>query len=162
MPCSVGYIRISNPGGCLVPLIDLTMPAGALDADARAALVDRLGETLLRWEGAPPTEFFKSIMWVHVHELAPEAVNAAGRPVAEPHFRIDVTVPEGALSERRKEGAVKELTEAVTDAAGIDADEALRRVWVLVREVPEGNWGAGGQVVRFAQLREIATREREQ
>jgi phenylpyruvate tautomerase PptA (4-oxalocrotonate tautomerase family) len=145
-----------------VPLIDLTMPAGALDAETRAGLVDRLGETLLRWEGAPLTEFFKSIMWVHVHELPADAVNAAGRPVAEPHFRIDVTVPEGALSQRRKEGAVKELTEAVTEAAGIDPGDALRRVWILVREVPEGNWGAGGEVVRFAQLRELADREREQ
>src|SRR4051812_41368022 len=136
------------------------MPAGALDAGTRASLVDRLGETLLRWEGAPATDFFKSIMWVHVHDLPADAVNAAGRPVDEPHFRIDVTVPEGALSERRKEGAVKELTEAVTEAAGIAQADALRRVWVIVREVPDGNWGAGGQVVRFAQLRELAEQER--
>jgi len=143
-----------------VPLIDLTMPAGALDDETRGALVQRLGSTLLRWEGAPDTEFFQSIMWVHVHELPAQAVNAAGAPVSEPHFRVDVTVPEGALSERRKEGAVKELTEAVMEAAGVDESAGLR-VWVIVREVPEGNWGAGGQVVRFSQLRETAQRERE-
>ena len=143
-----------------MPLIDLTMPAGTLDAERRGALVQRLGETLLRWEGAPDTDFFKSIMWVHVHELPGEMVTAAGEPVSEPHFRVDVTVPEGALSERRKEGAVKELTEAVLDAAELD-DSAGLRVWVLVREVPEGNWGAGGQIVRFEQLREAAQRERE-
>jgi hypothetical protein len=28
--------------------------------------------------------------------------------------------------------------------------------------VPEGNWGAGGQVVHFEQLREAAKAEREQ
>jgi phenylpyruvate tautomerase PptA (4-oxalocrotonate tautomerase family) len=143
-----------------VPLIDLTMPAGTLDAEARGDLVRKLGSTLLRWEGAPDTDFFKSIMWVHVHELPGEAVTAAGVAVTEPHFRLDVTVPEGALSERRKEGAVKELTEAVLEAAELD-DSAGLRVWVLVHEVPEGNWGAAGQIVRFSRLREMAAQERE-
>ena len=143
-----------------MPLIELFVPEGALEADTRDRLVEELTTTLLRWEGAPDTEFFQSIMWVHVHELPAQAVNAAGAPVTEPHFRVDVTVPEGALSERRKEGAVKELTEAVMEAAGLDESAGLR-VWVIVREVPEGNWGAGGQVVRFSQLRETAQRERE-
>jgi phenylpyruvate tautomerase PptA (4-oxalocrotonate tautomerase family) len=137
-----------------MPLIDVTMPAGALQPAARAELVERLGETLLKWEGAPDSEFVRAIMWVHVHELPEGAMNAAGRPVAEPVFRLDVTVPEGALSERRKAGAIKELTESVAEVAGIDAADAELRVWVLVREVPEGNWGAGGEVVRFAELRD--------
>ena len=143
-----------------MPKIDLTFSAGALSDDAKRELPRELAAAMLRWEGAPDTEFFQSIMWVHVHELPAQAVNAAGAPVTEPHFRVDVTVPEGALSERRKEGAVKELTEAVMEAAGLDESAGLR-VWVIVREVPEGNWGAGGQVVRFSQLRETAQRERE-
>ena len=135
-----------------MPLIDLTMPAGALDAETRGALVQRLGSTLLRWEGAPETDFFKSIMWVHVHELGAEAINAAGVPVSEPHFRLDVTVPEGALSDRRKEGAVSELTQAVLEAAELD-DSAAIRVWVLIHEVPDGHWGGAGRIFR---LRDIA------
>src|SRR3954452_3014909 len=144
-----------------MPLIDVTMPAGELEAGVRAALVARLGATLLKWEGAPDTEFVRSIMWVHVHELPADAVNAAGRPVTETHFRLDVTVPQGALSERRKAGAVKELTEAVAEAAGVAPQDALLRIWVLVHEVPDGNWGAGGQIIRFAQLRELVTAQPE-
>lgn len=34
-------------------------------------------------------------------------------------------------------------------------------MWTLIRDVPEGNWGAGGQVVRFSQLREAAKAESE-
>ena len=143
-----------------MPLIDLTMPAGTLDAEVRGDLVRKLGSTLLRWEGAPDTDFFKSIMWVHVHELPGEMVTAAGEPVTEPHFRIDVTVPEGALSERRKEGVVKEFTEMVLAAAELD-DSAALRIWVLIHEVPDGNWGGAGQVVRFSQLRDRAAQERE-
>src|SRR3954471_17039862 len=136
------------------------MPAGTLDAEVRGDLVRKLGSTLLRWEGAPDTDFFKSIMWVHVHELPGEMITAAGEPVSEPHFRIDVTVPDGALSDRRKEGVVKEFTELVLEAAELD-DSATLRIWVLIHEVPDGSWGGAGQIVRFSQLRDRASQERE-
>jgi phenylpyruvate tautomerase PptA (4-oxalocrotonate tautomerase family) len=143
-----------------LPLIDLTFPAGAIEGDARDSLIEDLTTKMLEWEGAPDTEFFRNITWVHVHELAEGAANAAGKPVEQPIFRIDVTVPDGALSERRKGGLVEDLTKAVIERAGLAEDAGLR-VWVLIREVPEGNWGAAGQVVRFAQLREAAAAERE-
>ena len=40
-------------------------------------------------------------------------------------------------------------------------DEAALRVWVLIHEVPEGNWGAGKQIIQFEQLRKAAKAERE-
>ena len=46
------------------------------------------------------------------------------------------------------------------EAAGIPDEEALR-VWVLMHEVAEGSWGAGGHVIRFEQLREAAKAERD-
>ena len=143
-----------------MPLIDLTYPAGALSAESRTALADELTTVLLRAERAPDTEFFRSITWVYLHELAEGMVLAAGRPVAEPTLRLEVSVPQGALSERRKEELVSEATRVLLDAAGLRESDRMR-VWVLIREVPEGNWGAAGQVVRFEQLREAAARERE-
>ena len=143
-----------------MPLIDLTFPAGAIEGDARTGLIEDLTTKMLEWEGAPDTEFFRDITWVHVHELAEGSANAAGKPVEQPVFRIDATVPEGALSERRKGGLVEDFTKAVIERAGLGEDAGLR-VWVLIREVPEGNWGAAGQVIRFAQLREAAAAERE-
>ena len=53
-----------------------------------------------------------------------------------------------------------EATRAVREVAGIGEEEATLRVWVLCHEVPEGSWGAGGQVVQFRQLREAASEER--
>jgi phenylpyruvate tautomerase PptA (4-oxalocrotonate tautomerase family) len=29
-------------------------------------------------------------------------------------------------------------------------------VWVLIHEQPEGTWGAGGQIVKFADLKAAA------
>jgi phenylpyruvate tautomerase PptA (4-oxalocrotonate tautomerase family) len=140
--------------------MDLTFPAGSLAPEARSAVVDDLTTVLLRAERAPDTDFFRSITWVHVHALPDEDVFAAGRPVSEPHFRVEVTVPEGALSERRKQEFVSEATRVVLEASGMSESDGLR-VWVLIREVPDGNWGAAGQVVRFEQLREAAAAERE-
>jgi phenylpyruvate tautomerase PptA (4-oxalocrotonate tautomerase family) len=144
-----------------MPLIDFTLPVGAIEGERRQELIKTLGDLMLKWEGAPDTEFFQSVMWVNVHELPAADANAAGVPVGdEPRFVVRLTVPEGALSDRRKEGVVKEMTDAVLQAAGLGEDAALR-VWVLIDEVKDGNWGAGGNVVRFAQLREIAKQERE-
>lgn len=143
-----------------MPLIDLTVPAGAFSPQARTELANELSTVLLRAERAPDTEFFRSITWAYVHELPEGAVLAGGGPVAQPNFRVDVTVPAGALSERRKQELVEEATRVVLEAAGLDRSQALR-VWVLIREVPEGNWGAAGGIVRFAQLREAASAELE-
>jgi phenylpyruvate tautomerase PptA (4-oxalocrotonate tautomerase family) len=143
-----------------MPLMDLTYPAGAIDDAARAQLVDDLTTVLLRAERAPDTQFFRDITWVHVHELPAEHVLAAGAPVQSPIFRVDVRIPEGALSDRRKQEFVGAATEKIMAAAGLGEADALR-VWVLIHEVPDGNWGAGGQVIRFAQLREAAAAERE-
>lgn len=144
-----------------MPLIDLSYPDGTFTAEARTALVDELTTVLLRAERAPDTEFFRNIAWVHVHELPDGNVLAAGRPVTEPTFRVQVTIPEGALSPRRKQELVAEATRVVCEAAGLSEADALR-VWVLINEVPDGNWGAGGQVISFAQLAGYAAQEREQ
>jgi phenylpyruvate tautomerase PptA (4-oxalocrotonate tautomerase family) len=143
-----------------VPRVELTCPAGALSEDARRELPRQLAESMLRWEGAPDTPFFRSISWVHVHELPAEAVFTADGQAELSQFVVDVTVPEGGLSERRRGGLVEDFTKLVREAAGLTDEEAIR-VWVLVHEVPEGFWGAAGQIVRFEQLREAAKAERE-
>jgi phenylpyruvate tautomerase PptA (4-oxalocrotonate tautomerase family) len=143
-----------------MPIIDLTYPEGALTPDTRAELVDELTTVLLRAERAPDTEFFRNVTWVYVHELPEGGVLAAGKPVAAPTFRVEVTTPEGALSDRRRKELVAEATRAVREAAAIPEEEALR-VWVLCREIDEGSWGAAGHVVQFQQLREAAAHERE-
>jgi phenylpyruvate tautomerase PptA (4-oxalocrotonate tautomerase family) len=143
-----------------MPMMDLTYPAGALTPDARAELVEELTTVLLRAERAPDTDFFRNITWVYVHELPEGTLFAAGRPVPEPTLRLQVTIPQGALSARRKDELVAEATKTIRIAAGIAEADALR-VWVLIHEVPDGNWGAAGNVVHFEQLRQLAARERE-
>jgi phenylpyruvate tautomerase PptA (4-oxalocrotonate tautomerase family) len=143
-----------------MPIFEVTYPEGALSPDARSKLMEDLTTALLKAERAPDTEFFRNVTWSYVHELPAGAVHAAGKPVAEPTFKIDVTTPEGALSDRRREELVAGATQIVRDAAGLGDEDALR-VWVLCHEVAEGSWGAGGHVIRFEQLRTMAKSERE-
>jgi phenylpyruvate tautomerase PptA (4-oxalocrotonate tautomerase family) len=143
-----------------MPVFELTYPEGALAPDVRTKLIDDLTTALLRAERAPDTEFFRNVTWSYVHELPHGDVNAAGRPVDKPTFKLDVTTPQGALSDRRRAELVDEATALVRAAADIPEDEALR-VWVLMHEVAEGSWGAGGHVIRFEQLREAARAERD-
>jgi phenylpyruvate tautomerase PptA (4-oxalocrotonate tautomerase family) len=143
-----------------MPKLELTISAESLSDEAQVELARDLGAALLRWEGAPDTEFFRSITWAHVHALPADSMQTPDG-VADPHAVIEISVPDGALSEKRKAGLVEETTKLVLEATGWDP-EASWRIWTLIRDVPEGNWGAGGQVVRFQQLREAAKAEREQ
>ncbi|WP_370416341.1 4-oxalocrotonate tautomerase family protein [Streptomyces fradiae] len=136
-----------------MPMIRLTVPAGALAPEGRATVQRELAAVLLRWEGAPDTAFFRSQAWSYLVELPADAQTTAEDDA--PRFLVEVTVPQGALSERRKAGLVQDATRTVLSAAGLDPAEALR-VWVLVHEQPDGTWGAGGSVVRYADLVALA------
>lgn len=142
-----------------MPMMDLTLPAGTLEQDAKTALVDELTTILLRAERAPETDAFREITWVFVHELDAYDVYAAGRPVDKPIVRLMVTTPEGALSDRRRAELVEGATRAIREAVGLAEEDALR-VWVTCREIAEGSWGAGGNVIQFKQLREMAAAQR--
>lgn len=140
-----------------MPMIRLTAPAAALTPQGRQSIQRDLAALLLRWEGAPDTPFFRAQAWSYLVEL-PEGAQITAEDDA-PRFLVEVAVPQGALSERRKAGLVEEATETVLAAAGLDRDDALR-VWVLVHEQPDGTWGAGGSVIRYADLVALAKGQR--
>ena len=140
-----------------MPMIRLTAPAGALTEQGRQSIQRDLAAVLLRWEGAPDTAFFRAQAWSYLTELSEGAQTTAEDDA--PRFLVEVTVPQGALSERRKAGLVEEATKTVLAAAGLGPDDALR-VWVLVHEQPDGTWGAGGSVLRYTDLVALAKRQR--
>ena len=143
-----------------MPMIELTYPKGSIEPSAREELLDELATKLLEAEKAPDTEFFRSITWVYANEIDPESLAVGGKPGGEPRFRVNITVPDGALSDRRKGILVDSVNTAVLSAAGLDEAEGLR-VWTLIGEVPDGNWGAAGQQIRYKQLVELAAGERD-
>ncbi|MFG2294691.1 4-oxalocrotonate tautomerase family protein [Streptomyces sp. NPDC048603] len=142
-----------------MPMIRLTVPTGALTEEGRATVQRDLAAVLLRWEGGPDTAFFRAQAWSYLNVLPEEAQTTAEDDV--PRFLVEVTVPQGALSERRKAGLVQDATKTVLAAAGLTPADALR-VWVLIHEQPDGTWGAGGSVIRYADLVALAQQDKEQ
>lgn len=142
-----------------MPMIRLTVPADALTDEGRTTVQRDLAAVLLRWEGAPDTAFFHAQAWSYLIELPAGAQRATEDDA--PRFLVEVTVPAGALSGRRKAGLVEDATKTVLAAAGLTGDDALR-VWVLVHEQPDGTWGAGGSVIRYADLVTLAQQDKEQ
>ncbi|MET9388755.1 tautomerase family protein [Streptomyces sp. NPDC002928] len=136
-----------------MPMIRLTVPSGSLTEEGRKTVQRDLAAVLLRWEGAPDTAFFRAQAWSYLVEL-PEGAQTTAEDDT-PRFLVDVTVPQGALSERRKAGLVEDATKTVLEAAALSRADALR-VWVLVHEQPDGTWGAGGSVIRYADLVALA------
>lgn len=151
-----------------MPMIELTVPQGALDKAEQDTLMERLTFALLRWEGAPEgSQAAKTVSWGYVHERPTSNVYQGGRPQPqEPLYRIEISVPERALDDERKAGVVAEMTRHVLEADGADPEdpEALMRVWVIIREVADGNWGGAGRIFRLRDIAKLVMggRDREQ
>ena len=61
-----------------MPMIDLTVPQGAVDA---SRLVDDLTKTLLKWEGVPDNPVADGISWGYVTRSRPAPTTSVIRPM---------------------------------------------------------------------------------
>jgi phenylpyruvate tautomerase PptA (4-oxalocrotonate tautomerase family) len=141
-----------------MPMIDLTLPKGALSDRAKTELMEALTHTLLKWEGAKSdNRRARSIAWTFLHE--PELVTVAGRPTEKPRYRVVVGVPQGSIGDEEKQGLVAEVTDQVLRAENPDSDPTPRsanRVWVIIDEIPDGSWGGGGRISRLEDIMTFA------
>jgi phenylpyruvate tautomerase PptA (4-oxalocrotonate tautomerase family) len=137
-----------------MPQIEFTLPRGALSGETIDGLMGEMTTTLLRYEGAPDNQASREISWGFVHEV--DRVYNGGAPLngGPARYRVDLTIPAGALTPEKKNEIVGEITSMIVAADGsADDPAASMRVWVLVHDVPEGNWGGAG---RTWKLKEIA------
>ena len=67
---------------------------------------------------------------------------------------VNIRVPEGSLSQEKKERMIELVTDAVVEAEGYG--DAVRPItWVIIDEVKEGSWGAAGRAVRLEDLAKL-------
>jgi 4-oxalocrotonate tautomerase len=67
---------------------------------------------------------------------------------------VNIRVPEGSMSQEKKERMIELVTDAVVEAEGYG--DAVRPItWVIIDEVKDGSWGASGRAVRLDDLAKL-------
>jgi phenylpyruvate tautomerase PptA (4-oxalocrotonate tautomerase family) len=137
-----------------MPVVRLSYPRGALTPVQKRRIAASLTEIVLDAEVDAVTDPGRLVTVVHFQEAAADDWAVAGElrsaaAEAPAHFIVDVVVLEGLLDGARKTAVHQRVTRAFQQAFGEGDGAALLalRVWVLVHELGEGSWGAGGRTV---------------
>lgn len=142
-----------------MPMIEVTAPDGALSRDQQDRLMQRLTETLLKWEGAPKdSQVARAISWGYYHTMPRGDFYIAGVPSASPRLKVEITTPVGALGEKTRAGLVAEIETIMREETGETGGGGNH--WVLLREIAEGHWASGGRIFRMADIRDAVMNER--
>ncbi|WP_067536420.1 tautomerase family protein [Nocardia crassostreae] len=133
-----------------MPFVELFVPKGSLDQERREKIGGRLVSEVMLAEGAPDNEAARSISWLVVNEIDAWFVGGRQLPVGEkPKYVVRVGVPAGTMDDDKRRDIVERVTRVLADA---DEDPArfaeAATAWVHINDLPEGNWGARGQIVR--------------
>jgi phenylpyruvate tautomerase PptA (4-oxalocrotonate tautomerase family) len=143
-----------------MPMIEATIPQGALSSEAEARLLKELTDILIKQEGFDPAnKVAQSVSVVFLHR--PAAVFVGGERSASPRYRIVPTVPEGQYTDASRKTLVKEVTEAVVRADGGKYEDVAPRVWVFPTEIPDGQWGSRGVIRRVPEIQAFIAGEHE-
>lgn len=142
-----------------MPMIDVTIPEGALSPEAEARLMKELTDILITHEGFDPaSKVAQSVSVVFLHR--PAAVFVGGER-SVPRYRIIPTVPEGQYTDASRKALVKDVTEAVVRADGGRFEDVAPRVWVFPSEIPDGQWGSRGVIRRVPEIQAFIAGEHE-
>jgi phenylpyruvate tautomerase PptA (4-oxalocrotonate tautomerase family) len=143
-----------------MPIIDVVIPQQVLDREQKAALADELTHLLVKFEGLEQTPRRLSTVWVYFNETQADNHTVGGALRLEQQasrYRIFVTVPQGVLTDEAKNGLVSEVTQAILAQEGAEMNvENSLRVYCLITEIDDGNWGTAGRILRRADMAALA------
>lgn len=139
-----------------MPFVEVYSSAStSLTDEKRREVSERLVSEVMEGEGAPDNENTRSISWLVWHE--PQLWSIGGRPVQpgeRPFFAVRVSMPAASVDDEKKAEVVRRVTKVLADADD-DPDRfyaAPPVSFVLINEVPEGNWGSAGMIFRFEDV----------
>ena len=85
-----------------MPMIDVTIPEGALKPEAEGLLLKELTDILIMAEGfRSDNKVAQNVTWLFLHR--PAAIYVAGARSKTPRYRIVPTVPEGQYTDAARE-----------------------------------------------------------
>ncbi|MEV6278683.1 hypothetical protein [Nocardia sp. NPDC051832] len=137
-----------------MPFVELFVPKDSLDQERREQIGGKLVSEVMLAEGAPDTEAARAISWLVVNEIDAWFVGGRRLPAGEkPRYVVRVGVPAGSMNDDKRRDIVARVTRVLAEA---DEDPArfteAGSAWVHINEIPEGNWGARGEIVRIEDI----------
>lgn len=64
---------------------------------------------------------------------------------------VQVSVPEGALTQDQKRRMIEKITDVVVEVEGIPAVRG--GTYVLINDIPDGGWGSGGKALTLEVMK---------
>lgn len=143
-----------------MPIIDVFISEDQLDPSQQDQLAKQLTQTLLNCDVTRDNPKALAINWCYIHEQATGSVYVAGEHEHKPHYRIAITIMQGAMSDAVKQQVVHDMTRVILAVEGTSFNPMnAARIWITIHEVEEGNWGGGGQIYRLSDLKSYLSKE---
>ena len=120
-------------------------------AEARVQVAAALTDLGIACERLADRANVRAGVWVFFTEHAPDAIFSGGQIAANSMIGLVVYALEGGLEGASKQRLIAGATAILVQHAGSNDDQVP--VYVVIREVPEVNWGMYGKQISLAALR---------
>ena len=134
-----------------MPLIYVNCPENTFSAAAKDALAEELTTIALATELLPDTLYRRSTVWIYFHEYPATAVYHGGKSGGTQMISLEVNAFQGGHTVSSKQALIERFTKAIGQHAGIAA-AARVPVYILLRDVPESDWGVFGSTTTLNEL----------
>src|SRR5260370_18775947 len=156
-----------------MPIIRVTCPEKALTAEQKAQLAPLLTDGVMGQEIDPVTDTGRDLTSLMFNEIADHNCFIGGRPVDKPKhpgdtfWLVEIMVAAGFFDQARREAVQAAIKKAfvtvlgdersVIDQHGVRVSPRyFGRLYTLIIEIPEGNWGAGGRSFFAVEIGKLA------
>ena len=136
-----------------MPLLRITHAKGSLTDSQKVELAERVTPVLIEGEVGIDNSDGRRLAYVIFHEIDSKTdFFVGGKPDINPpeggRFMFEIWYVEGASTQKEKTIVHDKMNRIISDVIGVDGTFPNRLTdWVIINEVAEGTWGAGGQTV---------------
>jgi phenylpyruvate tautomerase PptA (4-oxalocrotonate tautomerase family) len=138
-------------------MIDISVQQGALPKAKLANLPAQVAQIALKYEGLQGSKIAERFTWILTHEMPAGTLVQADGPPPKPLYRIIITTICGLLSKEKKRLLATEVSKLIYDLEGAqwDPEEAAFRVWILFKDMEDGDWIDGDTVVTLDYVKAV-------
>ncbi|GAA4821223.1 hypothetical protein GCM10023201_03520 [Actinomycetospora corticicola] len=135
-----------------MPLVDLFVQEGRLDAGAEKRLGAEISRAVLGHEQIPDTAANQSIAWVYIHRQPAGTLLVGGEVAdhADPHYRVIVRCQQGYLDDEHKQAVAADVARIIRDVDP-ELPTDVPRIFCMIEEGIDGTWALENSIVRAVE-----------